>query len=893
MPDKNTMENRYDFASSETEIYEFWEENNLFRAEASSDDDPYVIMIPPPNVTGELHMGHAVNTTLQDLLVRAHRMMGHETLWLPGTDHAGIATQNVVEKQLKEEGLSREDLSREEFLEHVWDWKEEYEQKITDQLKHLGASCDWSRKRFTMDEDYIKAINEAFIRLYEEGLIYRGKYIINWCVRCGTSLSDLEVEHEEVDGKLWHIRYPVKGEENTLTVATTRPETMLGDTAVAVHPGDDRYEFDHGKTVILPIQNRPIPVIADHFVDSSFGTGAVKVTPAHDENDYRCAERNDLDRIQVIDKDGRMTAKAGEEFEGMARFECREAVVEKLEDEGYLEKVEDYTVNQSLCYRCDTVLEPYLSNQWFVDMDPLAEPAIELGENGTPQFHPERWQEVYLDWLRDTRDWCISRQLWWGHKIPIWYCQECGEHTASVEEPDEPCEECDSTTFEQETDVLDTWFSSALWPFATLGWPEETADLEKFYPTDTLVTARDIIYLWVARMVITGLEFLDREPFEDVYINPTILNPEGRRMSKSLGTGIDPLRVVEDVGADATRFGLTLMTTGAQDIRFSPDKIEESRNLVTKMWNSFRLFFVNLDEGEKVPEDLPPETELQPEDHWILSRHNRCRKVMKQSLENFQFSDLANEFYHHFWDEFCDWYLEWAKNRLEADDGEERRNVLAVLNYLYRGIFRLIHPVTPFVTEELWQKLRTVQEKDAPESIMDLSYPVCDEDLINNDIEFSMDHIQEVVRGIREVRNRMNISPAEQVPARISPGNQETTNQLKQYRDLICRAAGVKEIAIGTDLDKPPRSAAFVRDGIEGYVPLDDLIDRDQEVERLENELEEALSELEHVKTKLDNTEFVENAPDEIVQQEVDRRDELSEKVQKLKENLSDWRDTE
>ena len=885
----NELDQRYDFEESEERLYEFWQNRGDFRATADPDSETFVVAIPPPNVTGELHMGHAVNSTLQDVLVRANRMMGKEALWIPGTDHAGIATQNVVEKRMREEGYSMEDVDREQFIDRVWEWKDEYEGRITDQLKRLGASCDWSRQRFTMDPDYVRAINEAFVRLYEKGLIYQGNYIINWCVRCGTSLSDLEVEHREVDGHLWYMNYPIKGEDDHITVATTRPETMLGDTAVAVHPGDERYKEHHGKTAILPIQDREIPIIADHFVDSSFGTGAVKVTPAHDENDYECGRRNDLEVIQVIDEDGRMTDEAGQPFAGMNRFECRQAVVNTLEQQEILEKTEEYDLNQSICYRCDTVLEPYLSNQWFVKMEPLAEKAIESAENGVPEFFPDRWEDVYMDWLENSRDWCISRQLWWGHQIPVWYCEECGEHTASVGQPDEDCSNCGHHGFNQETDVLDTWFSSALWPFATLGWPDQTRDLEAFYPTDVLVTARDIIYLWVARMVITSLEFLNTEPFDDVYINPTILTPDGERMSKSLGTGIDPIELIEDVGADATRFGLVHMTTGKQDIRFSPDKIEESRNLVTKIWNAFRLFYMNIEDGETLSDELPPADQLNSEDRWILSCHHRCREDLREALDDYQFSDIAHVFYHHFWDDVCDWYLEWAKPRLEGDDEQDRETALTVLNVLFQNLLKLLHPVMPFVTEELWQKLTDVQDGEIEAAIINASYPEVEASWIDEQLERDIEVIQNVAGGVRSIRNEMNISPNQALDVRLSTDSEEMTERILRNQKLLTEAANIDSVEVEVDLEKPPRSATFVREDIEGFVPLEDVLDPEDEVERLEKQVEDTSDHLEQVEQKLDNDDFVENAPDDVVQRERDKREELSNELAKLKDNLADW----
>lgn len=891
MDEQPGLPERYDFEASEPEVYSFWEDNQYFQADAESDKESFVVMIPPPNVTGSLHMGHAVNGTLQDVLVRFHRMDGKEALWVPGTDHAGIATQNVVEKQLQEEGITRHDLSREAFLEKVWDWKEKYENRITGQLKRIGASCDWSRQRFTMDEGYIDAINEAFIRLYEQDLIYRDEYIIHWCPRCETSLSNLEVEHEETQGKLWYINYPlVNGDGRTLTVATTRPETMLGDTGVAVHPEDDRFADLQGKSVLLPLRNKEIPIVADDFVDHTFGAGAVKVTPAHDEADYACAERNGLEVIQIIDSAGNMTAEAGAKYAGMDRFECREQVVEDLREEGYLEKIEDYDLTQNICYRCDTVLEPYLSTQWFVDMEPLADSAIQAGRENRPQFYPERWQDVYIEWLEDTPDWCISRQLWWGHQIPIWFCENCNETIGSIEEPSE-CENCGGVEFVQESDVLDTWFSSALWPFATLGWPGDTADLEKFYPTDTLVTARDIIHLWVARMVFTGLEFLGEEPFDDVYINPTILNPEGRRMSKSLGTGIDPLEVIDDVGADATRFGLTRMTTGTQDVKFSPQKIEESRNLVTKVWNAFRLFYQRVEEKEELPRTLPDPGEVAREDRWILSRHNRCIRDMREALDTYQFSDVASTFYHHFWDEFCDWYLEWVKERLDGGDEREREQALTLLNYLFQSQLRLLHPMMPFVTEELWQNLRTCQVEDISESIMIAPYPDVDEKWMDDKLDREIGAVQETVRGVRSIRNRMNISPHQTLDAFIAPEREETAEWIRRNRDLIEKAAETGKLAVDTDLEKPEKSGAFVREGIEGYVPLADVIDVDAEIRRLEDQLDETESELEHVTAKLENEDFVRKAPDDVVQRERDRKENLQEERRALKENLADWKE--
>ncbi|HZN62550.1 MAG TPA: valine--tRNA ligase, partial [Planctomycetota bacterium] len=745
---------RFDPHEAEARLYKSWEERELFKAHARSEKPPFTIVMPPPNVTGSLHMGHAFNNTIQDLLIRWMRMQGFECLYLPGTDHAGIATQNVVEKELKKEGTNRHVLGRDSFLRRVWAWKERYGETIYMQLRRLGCSCDWSRERFTMDESYGRAIRTVFVHLFNRKLIYRGKRVINWCPRCMTALSDLEVRRPEVApmGKLWHIRYPIAGEAGRhIVVATTRPETMLGDTAVMVHPQDPRYAELVGKKAVLPFVNREIPVIADEAVDMKFGSGAVKVTPAHDMNDWEVSKRHDLPAVVVMDEAAKMNDQAGP-FAGLDRFEARKQVLEKLKEMGLLEKEEDHATPVGHCERCDTIIEPYLSEQWFVDMKPLAAPAIEAVKSGRVRFHPDRWAKVYLDWMENIQDWCVSRQIWWGHRIPVWTCSS-GHVVAAVDTPT-ACKTCGSGELRQDADVLDTWFSSALWPFATLGWPEETEDLRKFYPTQVLVTDRGIINLWVARMIFMGLEFMGREPFSDVIINATIMNDEGQRMSKAKGTGVDPLILMEQYGADALRFALAMLSSGSQDFRFgkklSVPRTEQARNFVTKFWNACRYAAASAPEGSP---GLPPEKDWKLEDRWIVSRLNRTIQVVNESFKAHEFGRAANELYAFVWDDFCNWYLELTKKRVGEE--EARR----VLRHVIDVSLRLLHPICPFVTEELSTRL-------GGESLTRAEWPKPGP--VDAKLESRMGAALEVVRAIRDVRNRYQIPAHEPLVVSVS-----------------------------------------------------------------------------------------------------------------------------
>jgi len=871
---------RYEPKSVEERIYGFWESGGYFHAEPD-EREKYSIVIPPPNVTSALHMGHALNNTIQDVLIRWRRMQGYNTLWMPGTDHAGIATQNVVERDLAKRGLTRHDLGREKFVQAVWEWKEKYGARIINQLKRLGCSCDWERERFTMDEGLSAAVREAFVKLYEMGLIYRGKYITNWCPRCRTALSDDEVEHEEHEGHLWYIKYPFKDEPHLhISVATTRPETMLGDTAVAVHPDDLRYKELIGKTLILPIVEREIPIIADESVDPEFGTGAVKVTPAHDPNDFLIAQRHGLESVVVMNPDGTMNENAGE-YEGMDRFECRESLVEELKLKKLIEVVEPYTHSVGHCYRCHTVIEPYLSDQWFVKMKPLAEKAIEATRTGKVNFHPERWTRFYLSWLENVRDWCISRQIWWGHRIPAWYCSDCGKVTVSRTDPTE-CAHCNSKNIHQDEDVLDTWFSSDLWPFSTFGWPERTKELEYYYPTSVLVTARDIIYLWVARMVMMGLCMMNEVPFRDVYIHATILDDLGRKMSKSLGNVIDPIEMIEKYGCDAVRFSLIMLTVEGQDMRLSESKFEMGRNFANKIWNAARLVFMNLDGDIRKPEgDMPLE------DRWILSKLNSVIKFCNDSLEAFRFNDAARSIYDFAWHDFCDWYLEIVKPRLRSG-GESGATARYVMIHVLDNILRLLHPFMPFVTEEIWQKLRqtdVVKESTDADALIVAEYPAFDEGRLDRNAEETVSLLQGLVRGVRNIRSHMNIPPRQPLKAILSTPDEGSAQRIEANISILRDLAVLSDVEVGVNLSKPPASAVEVVEGIEMFVPLGGVIDVQAEMERLMKRIKKAETALAVCEAKLNNENFIRRAPTHIVEREHSRRKELLESLAILRRN--------
>ena len=867
-----------------------WLEENLFHTDPDN-RKPFTIVIPPPNITGILHMGHGLNNTYQDVLARWRRMQGYNALWLPGTDHASIATHNVIEKDLAREGVSRESLGREKFLERTWKWKEEYGGTIIRQLKRMGCSCDWDRERFTMDGGLSRAVREAFVRLFEEGLIYRGRYIVNWCPRCGTALSDDEVDHEQKQGSLWFIKYPFKDAVGHVTVATTRPETMLGDTAVAVNPNDLRYRGLVGRTLVLPVIGREMPLVADEYVDPKFGTGAVKVTPAHDPNDFAIAGRHNLPFVTVIAADGTMTADAGE-YEGMGRFECRKELVRRLEGEGLLEKVEPYTYSIGQCYRCETVIEPYLSDQWFVRMKELAQATIKAADEGRVKFHPERWTKVFLSWLENVRDWCISRQLWWGHRIPVWYCDDCGEVFAARTDP-EQCPKCKSARIRQDEDILDTWFSSALWPFSTLGWPDETEDLRYYYPTDVLVTDRGIIYFWVARMVMMGLRFRGEVPFRDVYINATVLDEQGRKMSKSLGNGIDPIDIINQYGADAMRYSLVLLTAEGQDVKLSPTRFEMGRNFTNKLWNAARFALMNLeDAGDFAP--LEP-SDLAFEDRWILNELSKTVEELTGALEGYHFHAAGQIVYHFAWHSLCDWYLEAIKPRLYGRRPEEKRVAQQVLATALDGLLRMLHPFVPFVTEELWAHLNGLVPGRGVSSIRALEprlvraqWPGPDWYPRDAEAAGAMPLVTGLIRAVRNIRSKLGLGERTEVDCIVTGGSAEALAPVRRYEYFVKDLARVKTLVAGAGISKPHPASSEVVSGLDVYVPLAGLIDFDEERKRLAARIKKVEAGLGAVEAKLANPNFAGRAPADIVARELARRDELLAEVEKLRANLAD-----
>ncbi len=867
----------YDFRGVEEKWYRFWEERGFFKPKLAEDRPRFSIVIPPPNVTGKLHVGHALNTTLQDIMARYKRMDGYDTLWLPGMDHAGIATQNVVEKQLAQEGLTRHDVGREEFLRRVWKWKEEYGGAIIEQLKRLGCSCDWTRLRFTMDEGLSRAVREVFVRLWDEGLIYRGDYIINWCPRCHTALADIEVEHEPTPGHLWYIRYPLVDGSGYIVVATTRPETMLGDTAVAVHPEDERYQVLIGKKIKLPLIGREIPIIADREVDPEFGTGAVKVTPAHDFADFEMAQRHRLPLVKIMDEDGRMTEEAGP-YAGLERFKARERVVKDLEAQGLLEKIEDYEVVLGRCYRCADVVEPLLSKQWFVRMKPLAQPAIAAVERGFTRLVPENWKNLYYDWMYNIRDWCISRQIWWGHRLPAWTCKDCGEITVSREEP-KVCAYCGSPNLIQEEDVLDTWFSSALWPFSTLGWPEDTPELRLYYPTSLLVTSFDILFFWVARMLMMGLHFMGAIPFHDVYIHALVRDEKGQKMSKSKGNVLDPLVMIEKYGADALRFTLAALAAQGRDIRLSESRIEGFRHFVNKIWNAARFVLLNLEGFEKrelVPDSLPKEG------RWILSRLSGTIRRVRQALDAYEFDQAALAIYHFFWHEFCDWYVEMSKRFLSRENSTERSLTQNVLVYVLDTSLRLLHPFMPFMTEEIWQAL-----PHEGESIMIAPYPKPLPHFEDRAVEEEIEQIKEIVVAIRAIRSDYNLHPSVKLKVIFLAERDETRALLEEMKEAIRLLARVSEMEIWASGERPRGAASAVLSAAEVFVPLENLVDIETELKKLGREEEKVLKEFGRVKKRLENENFLAKAPGEVVEREKARARELEERLKRIRENMA------
>ncbi len=869
----------YDHREVEEKWYEFWLEQNLFEAQVDFQKKSFSIVIPPPNVTGSLHMGHALNNTLQDILTRLSRMKGYETLWLPGTDHAGIATQNVVEREIAKDGLTRENLGREKFVERVWKWKEVYGTTIINQLKRLGCSCDWNRERFTMDEEYSRAVKKVFVSLYNEGLIYRGDYIINWCPRCLTALSDLEVERNETIGELYYLKYPLKNEEGFVTVATTRPETMLGDTAVAVSLSDERYNHLIGKTLILPLMEREIPIIADETVVEEFGTGAVKVTPAHDFNDFEIARRHNLPMINIFDEKA-MVNENGGKYQGLDRYEARKKVVEDLKSQGLLEKIETYEIPLGICYRCSTTVEPRLSKQWFVKMKPLAEPAIKVVRQGKVRFHPKKWEKIYFDWMENIRDWCISRQLWWGHRIPVWYCEDCNAEIASEDEITS-CPKCGSGQIKQDEDVLDTWFSSALWPFATLGWPEKTPELSYFYPTSVLVTSHDIIFFWVARMIMMGLKFMDDVPFYNVLIHTLVRDQFGQKMSKSKGNVIDPLEMIEEYGTDALRFTLTILAVPGRDIYLSTERVAGYRDFCNKIWNAARFVLMNLGGKRQRPE----KTELSWADKWILHSFSRLSLEAEKAVKEYDFSRLARLLYEFFWDDFCDWYLEISKIDLYHGTEERKEIVRWILLYILEHYLRLLHPIMPFITEEIWQLLPGIEGQ----SIMVAPYPEAEEQWLNDEAERLAEVFKSVVVGVRSIKAALGIPLGRKVDLFLKPPDERRESFLRNASEALAFLSRTNAPQISQRLEKPLNSAFSVEKGVEIYLPLEGLVDLEEQRKKLQKELQKNRKTISQLESKLKNTAFLSKASPEVVEKvklKYNEELETQERLEKLLNQL-------
>ena len=882
------LDKSYDPHQVEEKWYQYWTEHGYFRADEDSERKPYSIVIPPPNVTGVLHIGHALNNTLQDILIRFKRMEGFNVLWVPGTDHAGIATQNVVEKQLLEEGLDRHDLGREKFIERVWRWKEQSGGTIISQLKKLGASCDWSRERFTMDEGLSEAVKEVFIRLYQEGLIYRSHYIINWCPRCQTALSDLEVEYQEILGKLYHLKYPFKEGDRFVVLATTRPETVMGDTAVAVNPEDSRYHDVIGKIVILPVIGREIPIIADPYVDIEFGTGALKITPAHDFNDFEIGLSHGLKQVKVIDEEGRMNENAGS-YQGMDRFECRKRIVEDFERDGVLIQTEDYHHKVGHCYRCKTIVEPNLSIQWFVKTKPLAQTAMEAVREGRTRIVPDVWEKTYFEWMENIRDWCISRQIWWGHRIPAWYCEACGEVIVAKETPTS-CPKCASVHLRPETDVLDTWFSSALWPFSTMGWPKGTKELKRFYPTSVLVTGFDILFFWVARMMMMGLKFMGDVPFRDVYIHGLVRDERGEKYSKTRGNVVDPLELIDRFGADALRFTLAALTMPGSDLKLSEARTEGYRHFANKIWNASRFALMNLDVSEDITGEIYEKSSYSLPDQWIRGRLNRTIREVKKSLEDYKFNEATHALYQFIWHEFCDWYLELIKPYLYQDKDVRRKRITQqTLLKVLDATLRLLHPFMPFITEEIWQQLPLEKEVS---SIMVAPLPQPDKGFDDDQVADEMGLVIEIITALRNIRGEMNVPPGEQIDAILRPKEEEVERRLKRNQMFIQNLAKVKSLTIFGEKEKPAYSAFAQVQDVEILVPMD-RSRMEEEVRRLQKEISKIEKDIAFVNRKLSNEQFLSKAPKEVVQEEKEKgfqyqtvRDKLEESLKKIREVL-------
>ena len=870
---KKELPKTYDPSQVEDRIYENWVKNEYFEAQPDSKKEPYTIVIPPPNVTGQLHMGHALDETLQDILIRYKRMKGYAALWIPGTDHAGIATQIKVEAELRKEGLTRYDLGREKFLEKVWDWKHQYGNRIINQLKKLGSSCAWSRERFTMDEGCSEAVKEVFVKLYEKDLIYQGSKIINWCPHCITALSDAEVEYAEQDGNFWHIKYPVKDSDQFVEIATTRPETLFGDTAVAVNPEDERYKNLVGKTLILPLVGREIPVVADEYVDKEFGTGCVKITPAHDPNDFEVGARHGLEQIKVMNDDATMNKYAGK-YCGMDRYECRKAMITDLEEQGLLVKVVPHKHNVGQCYRCGTTVEPIISKQWFVKMEPLAKPAIEVVKNDTVKFVPDRFSKTYLNWMENVHDWCISRQLWWGHRIPAFYCDDCGKTTVCKEVIDK-CPHCGGSV-KQDPDVLDTWFSSALWPFSTLGWPNSNEDFDYFYPTATLVTGYDIIFFWVARMIFSALEQTGKAPFEHVFIHGIVRDSQGRKMSKSLGNGIDPLEVIAEYGADALRFTLATGNSPGNDMRYYKERVEASRNFANKIWNASRFLLMNMDIDSI---ELPDESELKTEDKWILSVFNRVAKEVGENIDKFELGVAVSKLYDFIWDNYCDWYIELVKPRLYAKD-ESCAAAQKVLAYVLANALKLLHPFMPFITEEIFSYLPTGEE-----SIMISKWPEYDSKLCFEADEKKMELIMNAIKEIRNIRAQMNVVPSKKARVIVVAENPDMWVGSEIFFEKLASAS---ETVIQGNKDGIDENAVTgVVEGAELFIPLDELVDKEKELARLNDEKKRLEAEIKRVEGKLNNPGFVAKAPEKVVNEEREKGEKYKQMLEKVMESIA------
>ena len=867
------LEKQYNPKNVEDRIYKSWLDAKYFHAKREPGKKTYTIVIPPPNITGQLHMGHALDNTLQDILIRYHRMAGYDTLWVPGTDHASIATEAKIVEAMKKEGLTKEDIGREKFLERAWAWKAQYGGRIIEQLKKMGSSCDWDRERFTLDEGCSKAVNEVFCNLYEKGLIYRGERIINWCPHCLTSISDAEVEYEEQAGHFWHLRYPFKDGSGYLELATTRPETLLGDTAVAVNPQDERYKDVVGKTLILPLVHREIPVVADDYVEMDFGTGVVKITPAHDPNDFEVGLRHNLEVINVLTPDAKITDDYPK-YAGMDRYEARKAIVEDLKAEGALVEIEDYSHNVGTCYRCGTTVEPRVSKQWFVKMKPLAGPAIDAVKNGDTRFIPQRFEKVYFHWLENIRDWCISRQLWWGHRIPAWYCADCGEITVSRTAPT-ACSHCGSKNIEQDPDTLDTWFSSALWPFSTLGWPEETEDYKHYYPTNTLVTGYDIIPFWVMRMMFSGLEQTGQVPFDTVLIHGLVRDAQGRKMSKSLGNGIDPLEIIDKYGADALRFTLATGNSPGNDMRFSDERVEASRNFANKIWNAARFILMNLPENEPAP--YIPQA-LAIEDKWILSQYNTLVSGVTDSLEKFELGMAVQKLYDFIWDVFCDWYIEIAKIRLNGDDEDKKATARAVLVYVMSNTLKLLHPFMPFITEEIWQTL-----PHTGESIMISDWPKADSALNFAAEEAEMSRIMTAIKAVRNRRAEMNVAPSKKAKIFIETAYADT---FLKGTVFFKRLASASEVEVAAHFDDMNSAVSIITESARLYIPMDELVDFKAELARLNKEKAGVQKELDFVNNKLNNENFVNKAPAAVVEGQRQAKAQLEEKMALILESI-------